>query len=259
MIGNYLGYRLFSLVPIALVAILLVIIGPERLQHLQAKERWGILGCLLLAFVVSSVPRRYFGTIRSGASVSMGIQVGHHTDRILPPDVVFHSALAPQAIADTLRRSIDVEGMPRYMVPSFIRLFRQTTTGRFCGVVDSNIFRVKRSNGGQYAPNFYGRWEPEYGGTRIVGFFELAPLVKLSLRIFLIVMLVLWCSGIVANVLDLYAGTHFTRDPEIGLPVCAVFIVFTLGFYFVVRKLGSRPDESLLAFLEQTLAASRVG
>jgi hypothetical protein len=61
------------------------------------------------------------------------------------------------------------------------------------------------------------------------------------------------------NVLDLYAGTHFTKDPDIGLPLCAVFLVLTLGFYFGLRKLGSRPDKSLLAFLEETLAASRVG
>lgn len=72
-------------------------------------------------------------------------------------------------------------------------------------------------------------------------------------------MLALWSIGIVVNVLDLYAGTHFTKDPDIGLPLCAVFVVFTLGFYFAVRRLGSRPDKSVLAFLEQTLAANRVG
>ncbi len=145
------------------------------------------------------------------------------------------------------------------MVPWFIRLFRQSGSRPVCGVVESNTFRLKTRNGGQYAPNFYAKWEPDYSGTQIEGHFDLAPLVNLSLRISMIVMLVLWFIGIVLNVLDLTAGTHFTKDPDIGLVLCVLFVPFTIGFYFVAQKLGSRPDKSLLAFLEQTLAATRVG
>ena len=173
--------------------------------------------------------------------------------------VVFHSTLAPEAVADTLRRTIEAEGVPQYLVPWFVRLFRQSGSHPVCGVVESNTFRLKSRNGGQYAPNFYAKWEPEYRGTRIEGHFELAPLIKLSLRISLILMLALWLIGIVLNVLDLTVGSHFTKDPDIGLPLCLAFVPFTIGFYFVARKLGSRPDESLLVFLEQTLAATRVG
>jgi len=61
------------------------------------------------------------------------------------------------------------------------------------------------------------------------------------------------------NVLDLTAGTHFTKDPDVGPVICVLFVPFTIGCYLVARKLGSRLDESLLAFLELTLAASRVG
>jgi hypothetical protein len=84
MIGNYSGRRLISLVPIVLAAVLLAIIGPERLQHLQAKERWGILGCLLLAFIASVMLRRYLGNTRSGASVHMG-KVGYGRPDRIPP------------------------------------------------------------------------------------------------------------------------------------------------------------------------------
>lgn len=173
--------------------------------------------------------------------------------------VVFHSTLASDAVADALLRSIDIEGVPQYMAPWFIRLFRQGGSRPVCGVVQSNTFRLKRRNGGQYAPNVYAKWEPEHGGTRIEGYFELAPLVRLSVRFSVIVVLALWLIGRSLNVLDLTAETHFTKDPDVGLVICVLFVPFTIGFYLVTRRLGFRPDESLLAFLELTLAASRVG
>jgi hypothetical protein len=171
----------------------------------------------------------------------------------------FTQTLAPEAVANTLRRSIDVGGVPQYMVPWFIRLFRESGTHPVIGVVESNAFLLRSRNGGSYAPTFYAKWEPEYSGTRIEGQFDLAPLAKLSLRISLIVTLSLFIIGIALNALDLTAGTHFTHDPHVGLVLCIVFVPFTIGFYLVAQKLGSRPNKRLLAFLEQTLAASRVG
>jgi len=124
--------------------------------------------------------------------------------------------------------------------------------------VDNNAFRLRRQNAGIYAPNLYANWGPEYGGARIEGHFDLAPVVKLSLRISTVVMLAIAVLGILLNVLDLAAGTHFTKGPAIGIVISIVLVFFGLGFYLLTRKLGSRPDESLLSFLELTLAASRV-
>jgi hypothetical protein len=126
-------------------------------------------------------------------------------------------------------------------------------------VVEGNTFRLKSKKTRQFAPNFYGRWEAESSGTRVEGYFDLAPAVRLSLPYSTALILSLWVIGIVLNVLDLTAGTHFTRDPEVGLVLSVVFVPFTIGFYLVARKLGSRPDKSLLAFLETTLAATRAG
>jgi hypothetical protein len=61
--------------------------------------------------------------------------------------------------------------------------------------------------------------------------------------------------GIVPNLLDLSAGTHFTTDPAIGLTLSALAGPYCIGLYLLARRLGSRRDQSLLAFLEQTLAA----
>ena len=71
-------------------------------------------------------------------------------------------------------------------------------------------------------------------------------------------MMGLAATGIVLNTFDLTAGTHFTVDPNIGLGISIFLMLFILGLYVVAQRLGSRRDERLLGFLEQTLAASRV-
>lgn len=122
----------------------------------------------------------------TGASAQRGMLVGDLANRTFSRPVVLHSTLAPEAVADALRRSIDVGAVPQYMVPWFIRLFRESGTHAVTGTVESNPFLLRSRNGGPYAPTFYAKWEPEYGGTRIEGQFDLAPLAKLSLRIALL-------------------------------------------------------------------------
>ena len=139
-------------------------------------------------------------------------------------------------------------------MPWLISLFRHSRLRPVCGVVEGNKLLLRNRKGEPYAPNFYAKCEPEYSGTRIEGHFDLAPLVKLSFRLSLVVILAIWFIGIVLNVLDLTAGTHFTKDPHFGLVLCVAFVPFTVAFYFVMHKLGTRPDKSLLAFLEETLA-----
>lgn len=99
----------------------------------------------------------------------------------------------------------------------------------------------------------------EPSGTRIEGYLDLAPPARLSLPYSLALILGLWVTGIVLNLCDLTAATHFTKDPEVDLVLSALSVPLTIGFYLVARKLGSRPDKSLLEFLELTLAATRIG
>jgi hypothetical protein len=127
-----------------------------------------------------------------------------------------------------------------------------------CGRIEGNTFRLKKCNA-QRSPTFYGKWEAEYGGTRIEGYFDFAPVVRWSLRFTLILVLGLAVWGIVLNTLDLKAGTHFTVDPDIGLWMSVAFVPFVLALYFLAQLIGSRRDKGVLALLEQTLAASRIG
>jgi len=172
--------------------------------------------------------------------------------------VTFNSALAAEAVRDALLRSISTQGVPPYLEPWFYRMHRKDDQNRpVWGVVESHRFRLRRSSGGVYAPNFYATWEPQSGGTRIDGYFDLGPIERLSLRITLIVMLVLSVVGVLLNALDLTRGTHFTNDPQFGLVLSVLFAPFCLGFYLFIQRRGSRADDRLLAFIETTLAARR--
>jgi hypothetical protein len=142
-------------------------------------------------------------------------------------------------------------------MPWFIRLMWRAGSHNVKGSVEGRTFRLKKWNAWYLSPCFYGKWEPQYGGTRIEGYFDLDPLARLSIRFTLLVLLGFAVFGIVLNTLDLKAGTHFTVDPDIGLVLSAFFIPFAAGLYLIARVLGSRRDKRLLEFLEQTLTASR--
>jgi hypothetical protein len=178
--------------------------------------------------------------------------------RMAADPIVLHSTLAPEAVVGTLLRSIDREITVQSLMPWFVRLVWKGGSRQVRGLIDGNTFRIKRWNAWDWSPNFYGKCEAEYGGTRIEGYFDLAPLVKWSLRFTLVLLMGLAVLGIVLNAVDLLAGTHFTVDPDVGLAISIFFMPFSLGLYLLARRLGSRQDKSLLGFLEETLAAGRV-
>ena len=174
--------------------------------------------------------------------------------------VTLHSALAPEAVRDALLRSVSTQGVPPYLEPWFYRMHRKDDQTRpIWGVVETQKFRIRRSSGGVYAPNFYAKWEPQSGGTRIDGYFDLGPIERLSLRITLVAVLAFSALGVLLNALDLTRGTHFTNDPQLGLVLSVLFAPFCLGFYLFFQRRGSRADDRLLTFIETTLAARRVG
>jgi hypothetical protein len=174
--------------------------------------------------------------------------------------VTFSSALAAEAVRDALLRSISTQGVPPYLGPWFYRMHRKDDQTRpVWGVVETHRFRLRRSSAGVYAPNFYATWQPQSGGTRIDGYFDLGPVERLSLRITLVVMLALSVIGVLLNGLDLTRGTHFTNNPQFGLVLSVLFAPFCLGFYLFIQRRGSRADDRLLAFIETTLAARRAG
>jgi len=175
----------------------------------------------------------------------------------MPDIVTYHSALAPEAVKDTLLRSVSTQGVPPYLGPWFYRLIHKDNTCPIWGVVESGKFRLLSNSGGIYAPYFYATWEPQYGGTRIVGYFDLGPSERSSPRIALVFTLAAAALGISLNALDLTCGTHFTKDPEVGTVISVLLVPFGIGFQRLMYWLGARADKRVLAFLESTLAATR--
>jgi hypothetical protein len=174
--------------------------------------------------------------------------------------VTFNSALAAEAVRDALLRSISTQGVPPYLEPWFHRMHRKDDQTRpVWGVVETQKFRLRRSSGGVYAPNFYATWEPQAGGTRIAGYFDLGPIERLSLRSTLVAVLAFSALGVLLNALDLTRGTRFTNDPQLGLVLSILLVPFYIGFYLFVQKRSSRSDDRLLAFIETTLAARLTG
>ena len=53
MADNYLRRRLIRLLPLAVTAIALLVLGPDRLGHLQAWQRWWLVGGVAVAFISS--------------------------------------------------------------------------------------------------------------------------------------------------------------------------------------------------------------
>ena len=81
----------------------------------------------------------------------------------------------------------------------------------------------------------------DFSGPRIEGYFDLAPVVRLPLRITEVVMVGFAILGVLLNVLDLTAGTHLTKDPDVGLVLSIVLVPFGIGFYFIGAKTRGEP------------------
>ena len=174
--------------------------------------------------------------------------------------VVLHTGLVPDAVADALLQSVETEAVPQWAVPWFIApwVTRPAWSGASRQVirdVHGKTFRLERRDGGRFSSTFYGSWQAEHGGTKIEGYFGLSPLVGKSLRYSLVIMVILTVLGVMLNLLDLTVGTHFTKDPDVGLTLSIFVMLLSFGGYLLAQWLGSRRDVSLLASLEQKLSA----
>jgi hypothetical protein len=73
-IGSHVGRKLIRLSPVVAAAIVFIIIGPDRLQHLQAWERWGLLGMLLVAFTASIAVGTMWRTRTTQVDAAIGVK-----------------------------------------------------------------------------------------------------------------------------------------------------------------------------------------
>lgn len=180
--------------------------------------------------------------------------------------VLLHTGLNPDVVADALLRSVEPKGVSLWVFlwpialivpivswitgPSWNDASRQVIRQ-----VQGSTFRLERRRRGPFSSTFYGNWKAEHNGTKIEGYFALPSRVRSGLRVWWFIVAAMALLGVVLNMLDLTVKTHFTVDPNVGLRISILILLFPTGVYLVMEWLGSRTDLGSLAYLEQNFSA----
>ena len=126
------------------------------------------------------------------------------------------------------------------------------------GQVGENTFRLRmrRYSRNDFAVNFYGRFAPEQGGTRIEGYFDMPRWTKYFMRI--------WLAGAVLIGIPIFVGTlldiathsdYMTGDKWVGLVVPPALVLYGTVLPSLGRLFGKRDRQFILQHIQNTLAA----
>jgi hypothetical protein len=166
--------------------------------------------------------------------------------------IVLHSTLAPTALVDALRRSVDEERRTLFSLSGFCG------SCSVLGEVKESTFRLQRRRywRNDFAPHLYGRFQPEAGGTRIEAHFDVSRWVRTFMKIWLVGAVLLGAPIFVLSALDLLTGSHHTTgDIRVGLIVPPALILWGFVLPGLGRLFGRGDERFLLEFVQQTLAA----
>jgi hypothetical protein len=168
------------------------------------------------------------------------------------PLFILHSALAPDAVGDVLRREIDKEQWTLFSLSGF------RGDRPILGEVNGNSFRLRkrRYSRNDFAGQFYARFEAELGGTKIEGFFDYSRWAKYFMRVWLAAAVVIGAPIFVMILADAVSGTHHMNgDLWVGLLVPPSLIFFGLILPRVGRLIAKGDERFILYFLQNTVVA----
>jgi hypothetical protein len=166
--------------------------------------------------------------------------------------LVLHSALAPGALADALRRSIDEERRTLFSLSGY------SGSCPVLGEVMQDTFRLQKRRywRNDFSPQLYGKFQSETGGSRIEAQFGLSPWVRMFMRIWLIGVGAIGGPIFVLSSLDLLTGSSYlTGDSYVGLIVPPAMILWGFILPKIGRFFGQGDEQILLEFIQRTLAA----
>jgi len=166
--------------------------------------------------------------------------------------IILHSSLAPTALVDALRRSVDEERRTLFSLSGY------RGSCSVLGEVRESTFRVQRRRywRNDFAPHLYGRFQPETGGSRIEAHFDVSRWVKTFMKIWLTGAILLGAPIFVLSALDALTGSHHTTgDVRVGLIVPPALILWGFVLPRLGRMFGIGDERFLLEFVQQTLAA----
>jgi hypothetical protein len=165
---------------------------------------------------------------------------------------ILHSALAPNAVGDVLRRSIDEEHWTLFSLSGY------RGNLPILGEVGKNTFRLqkRRYSRNDFAGRFYARFEPESGGTRIESYFDTPRWARYFMRVWLAAAVLIGTPIFVETVMDITTGSHHTSgDIWVGLLVPPGLVFFGTVLPKLGRLLGKKDERLILEHVQNTLAA----
>jgi hypothetical protein len=165
---------------------------------------------------------------------------------------VLHSILSPNAVADALRRSIDKQQWTLFSLSGY--------KGKLpvLGEVGENTFHVQKRKyyRNDFAGQFYGRFAPETGGTRIEGYFDYPRWARYFMRIWLGFAVLVGTPIFVRTLSDVITGNNYmSGDKWVGLIVPSALVLFGTVLPKFGRLLGKSDERFMLEHIQNTLAA----
>ncbi len=165
---------------------------------------------------------------------------------------VLHSALAPDAVDAALRRSVDEERRTLFSFSGY-----KGDLPVLCKFGENGFRLQKRKyHRNDFSPYFFAKFEPEPGGTRIEGYFDMAAWPKLFMRIWLGGVVLIGGPLWVMSILDVLTGSHNTQgEAWIGIVIPPTMIIFGVLFPRFGGLMGRGEERFLMEFLQNTLMA----
>ena len=165
---------------------------------------------------------------------------------------VLQSTLAPSAVADALRHSIDEKQWTLFSLSGY------RGNRPLLGKVGENTFTVQKRRYGRndFAGHLFGRFEPEANGTRIEAYFDAPPWARYFMRIWLAGAVLIGAPIFVGTLIDMITGSHYMSGENwVGLLVPPGLVLYGIVFPKIGRLFGKADRQFILEQLQNTLAA----
>src|ERR1700686_1397807 len=166
--------------------------------------------------------------------------------------VVLDSILTPNAVADALRPSIDQQRWTPFSLSGY------KGNLPLLGEVGENTFEVQKRKyyRNDFAGQFYARFEPEPGGTRIEGYFDSTGRARWFMRFWLGAVVLMGTPIFIKTVIDIAKGSHYmSGDRWVGLIVPPAMVFFGTVLPKFGRLLGKKDELFILEHVQNTVAA----